>query len=59
MDLPLTVLGGGFKGGRHLMYPRDTPMTNLLLNILDGSGVPVESLGDSTGRLANTPLSGL
>ncbi len=27
-------------------------MTNLLLTILDKVGVPIEKLGDSTGRLA-------
>jgi len=26
-------------------------MTNLLLSLLDKAGVPVEKLGDSTGRL--------
>lgn len=55
-DLPLTVLGGGFKGGRHLVYPVDTPMTNLLVSMLDRSGIPAETLGDSTGLLE---LSGL
>jgi hypothetical protein len=59
MDLPLIVLGGGIKGGRHLVYPRETPMTNLLLNLLDRSGVPSETLGDSTGRLDIAPLSGV
>ena len=28
-------------------------MTNLFLSMLDRMGAPVESLGDSTGRLAN------
>jgi hypothetical protein len=51
MDLPLLVVGGGVKGGRHLKYPLETPMTNLLLSMLDKSGVPAETLGDSTGRL--------
>jgi hypothetical protein len=47
-------LGGAFKTGRHLRYPLDTPMTNLLLTILDAAGAPIDKLGDSTGRL---PLS--
>jgi hypothetical protein len=51
MDLPLLVVGGGLKGGRHLKYPLETPMTNLLLGMLDKSGIPAETLGDSTGRL--------
>ena len=50
-DLPLAVFGGGLKGGRHLVAPRDTPMTNVLLTMLDKSGIPAETLGDSTGRL--------
>jgi len=58
-DLPLAVVGGGFKGGRHVVYPKETPMTNLLLTMLDKSGVPAETLGDSTGRLAPSPLADL
>jgi len=58
-DLPLTLVGGGFTGDRHLVYPNDTPMTNLLLTMLDKAGVPAESLGDSTGRLTPEPLADL
>ena len=54
-DLPTLVFAGGvagIKGGRHLRYPRGTPMNNLFLTMLDKANVPhVESLGDSTGRL--------
>jgi Protein of unknown function (DUF1552) len=53
-DLPLAVVGGGagqLRGGRHLVYRSETPMTNLLLSMLDKVGVPMEKLGDSTGRL--------
>jgi Protein of unknown function (DUF1552) len=50
-NLPILLLGGGIKGGRHLRYPDNTPMTNLLLTILDMVKVPIEKLGDSTGRL--------
>jgi hypothetical protein len=39
------------KGGRHLRYKPETPMTNLLLTMLDKSGVPAETLGDSTGKV--------
>jgi hypothetical protein len=51
--LPTLLLGGGagtLKGGRHLVYPPDTPLTNLQLTLLDKMGVPAERLGDSTGR---------
>jgi hypothetical protein len=53
-NLPLVLVGGGagqIKGGRHIRYPKDTPVTNLFLNMLDKLGVPAESIGDSTGRL--------
>jgi hypothetical protein len=50
-DLPLAVFGGGIKGGRHVVAPPDTPMTNLLVGMLKASGIDVDQLGDSTGRL--------
>ena len=34
-------------------YADHTPMANLLLTLLDKVGVPMESLGDSTGELIN------
>ncbi len=54
-DLPVLMVGGGIngiKGGQHIKYPSRTPLTNLLLTMLDKAGVPkVGQLGDSTGRL--------
>ncbi len=53
--LPNLLIGGGqgrLQGGRHLKYEDHTPMTNLLVSMMDKVGVEVESLGDSTGRLA-------
>jgi hypothetical protein len=53
--LPLGVIGGGcgrLPGGRHLRYPDHTPMSNLLLTMVRRAGVPVESIGDSTGECA-------
>jgi hypothetical protein len=53
--LPNLVLGGGagrIVGGRHLRYPDHTPMSNLLLTLLDKAGVPMDNLGDSTGKMA-------
>jgi hypothetical protein len=59
-NLPLLLVGGaaaGIKGGRHMRFPKGTPMTNLLLTMLDKANVPdVEKLGDSTGRLDLTSL---
>ncbi len=54
--LPNILAGGAagrLQGGRHLKYADHTPMANLLLSMLDKAGVPQETLGDSTGRLAD------
>jgi Protein of unknown function (DUF1552) len=54
--LPNLLVGGAtgrMKGGRHLRYADHTPMTNLLVTMLDKAGVKQETLGDSTGVLAN------
>jgi len=54
--LPVLIAGGSagkLKGGRHLMYPEGTPMSNLLLTILNKTGVQQESVGDSTGLLSD------
>jgi hypothetical protein len=51
--LPSALIGGGcgtIKGGQHLRYPDRTPVSNLLVTVLNRAGVPVESLGDSTGE---------
>jgi len=53
-DLPLALVGGAggaLEGNRHLVFPPETPMTNLLLAMLDKVGVPTASLGDSTEPL--------
>ena len=55
-DLPVLLAGKGggtLKTGRHVTYAKQQPMTNLFLSMLDRVGAPVESLGDSTGRLPN------
>lgn len=59
-NLPILLVGGGAgTGGSHVRYDQDTPLANLHLSLLDKMGVPIESLGDSTGRLALEPLSGV
>ncbi len=52
-NLPTLVVGGKgrIRGGRHVRYPKNTPVANLHLSLLDMAGVPLEKLGDSTGRL--------
>jgi hypothetical protein len=54
-NLPVVLAGGAsgqLKGGRHVRYPKETPMANLLLSMLDMVGVHQDKLGDSTGRLS-------
>ena len=61
-NLPCLVVGGGggrLRGGRHLAYPADTPMANLLLSVLDKAGVRAEELGDSSGVLNTGTLANL
>ncbi len=58
-DLPILVAGKGggtVKTGRHVRYPRETPLNNLWLSMLDRASVKVPTLGDATGRL--TKLEG-
>ena len=55
-DLPLMLVGGSGgqlrRAGGTCVYPRDTPMTNLLVSQLDKAGVRLDDgFGDSTGRL--------
>ena len=54
--LPNLLVGKGagrLKGGRHIKYPDRTPMTNLLLTLLDKAGAPLDVLGDSTGKMSD------
>jgi hypothetical protein len=54
-DLPIVLAGGAsgkLKGGRHIRNPKKTPMSNLLLALLDTLDVPADKFGDSTGRVA-------
>lgn len=53
-DLPILMAGRGcgtLKTGRHIVYKRETPLNNLFLAMLERMGVPVPTLGDSTGKL--------
>ena len=56
------LAGGGagqLKGGRHIRYPKDMPLANLHLTLLDQFGVHWDRIGDSTGRLDDLHLSGI
>jgi hypothetical protein len=54
-ELPLVLVGGGcgqIKGGRHVRFPKETPMNNLLLTMLSKAGLhPSAKLGDCNGFL--------
>jgi hypothetical protein len=53
-DLPILLAGignGTLYPGRHVRYPKESPLTNLYCSLLDRMGVKVDQFGDSTGRL--------
>ena len=53
--LPNVVVGGGMgrlKGGQHILCEEHTPMTNLLVTLLDKANVEVDTLGDSSGTIS-------
>lgn len=59
-NLPALLVGGAggkLKSGRHISYPKPTPMTNLYMTMLDMAGVHEDKVGDSTGELQQ--LSGV
>ena len=59
-NLPILLAGGAAgTGGRHMQHEPATPLAHLPLSLLDKMGVPIESLGDSTGRLPLETLSGV
>jgi hypothetical protein len=61
-NLPILVAGGaagGMKGGRHLRFPKPTPLASLHLTLLDKVGVRLDSFADSKGKMNDLfePLS--
>src|SRR5215216_3851806 len=53
--LPIVLAGGAsgqVKGGRHLVFPKDTHMSNLLLALVNTLGIEMNQFGDSTGTLS-------
>ncbi len=53
-ELPILLAGKGggtVLPGRHVRFPRETPLTNLYVSMLDRMGVPTQAFGDSTGHL--------
>ena len=53
--LPLFLAGhagGGLKGNLHYRANEGTPMGNVLLTLAHKLGIPMDSIGDSTGEIA-------
>jgi hypothetical protein len=53
-NLPVLLAGRGggtIAQGRHIQYPKETPMTNLFMSMLDRAGAKVDRIGDSKGLL--------
>jgi hypothetical protein len=53
-DLPVLLAGGGcgtLKSGRHIRYPKETPLNNLWLSMLNRMELNVAPFGDGTGEL--------
>jgi hypothetical protein len=56
-NLPVLLAGRGgdtIAQGRHIRYPKDTPISNLYLSMMNRMGVRTDRFGDS-----NSPLLGL
>ena len=53
-DLPILLAGNGcgtLNSGQHIEYPKETPLNNLWLSLLNRMDVNMQRLGDSTGSL--------
>ena len=50
-NCPTILAGGGanLKLGQHLVLPKDTPLCNVWLTMLQGMGIKTERHGDSSG----------
>jgi hypothetical protein len=54
-NLPILLAGRGcgtLKPGRHIVYPKETPLNNLWLAMLNRMEIKMQQLGDSSGELA-------
>jgi hypothetical protein len=53
-DLPILLMGkgsGAVHPGRHIRWPKETPLCNLYVWMLNRLGMKTDKFGDSTGRL--------
>jgi hypothetical protein len=54
-NLPIILAGragGALESGRYLASPKDTPLCNVYVSMLQKMGLPADRFGDSTGPLA-------
>jgi hypothetical protein len=52
--LPIVIAGkagGRITSGQNLVFPEDTPLSNLWMSVLNAFGTPVDRFADSTGLL--------
>ena len=58
-NCPTVLTGGGanLKLGQHLVLPKDTPLCNVWLTMLQGMGVGVDRHGDSTDVISELQAS--
>ena len=55
-NLPTIIAGRGngvFRLGRHVTYPKETPLANLHVAMLNQLGIPAEKFADSTSALGS------
>ena len=58
-NLPIILVGGGFKHGQHLAFDQSSnaPLANLHVNMLQRLGLEVDHFATSTGTLNGLELS--
>jgi hypothetical protein len=53
-NLPTLLVGGAagkVKGDRHIKLKGSTPLSNLMITVLDKAGIPTDKFGESVGRV--------
>jgi hypothetical protein len=53
-NLPILLVGGAagrLKGDRHIKMKANTPLSNLMIALLDKADVPTDRFGESSGRI--------
>jgi len=53
-NLPILLVGGAagrLKGDRHIKMKANTPLSNVMMTILDKAGVSTDHFGESSGRI--------